>query len=350
MTRNAMARPHQDRITGRPRRRAGGWAAAGLAALLVLSACSGSGSDESATAGRAGVPETVEGSQDDAGVEGGASDEVAAPDEGEARQAGPGTAPQPGGVGSSTAFEPRRISRGEVTVEVSELDRAAQQVRDLAVGLGGYVSDETIGITQVSFSTQDDVDDAGHPPTVAGPGEARLTLRLPPAATADAMNEIATVGKEVGRWRSDTEVELTLVDLESRIATQTRSVQEITALMDRATTLSEIVDLEREVSSRTAELESLKSRQATVAGQAEMSTVTAVLRTTERVQETEGEATGFLGGLASGWDALQRSAAVLLTAAGALLPFAVVAALVGYPLYRVARTRSAARAARGQAG
>ncbi len=177
----------------------------------------------------------------------------------------------------------------------------------------------------------------------ASPGEARLTLRLPPEATTNGMNEIAALGDEVSRWKSDTDVELTLVDLESRIATQTKSVQDITALMGRATTLTEIVTLEGEVSSRTAELESLKSRQASIAEQAEMSTVTAVLRTAERVQAAEEEATGFMSGLSSGWDALQASVSVLLTIVGALLPFAFVGALIGYPVYRVVRGRRRTR-------
>lgn len=234
-------------------------------------------------------------------------------------------------------------------------------MRDLAAGLGGYVSDESIGISQASYpgdgvGTDETYGSSSEPDLapvqVADPGEARLTLRLPPEATADAMNEIATLGDEVGRWKTDTEVELTLVDLESRIATQTKSVQDITALMDRATTLTEIVALEREVSSRTAELESLKSRQASISEQAQMSTVTAVLRTLERVEAVEEES-GFLSGLSSGWDALQGSVSVLLTIVGALLPFAFVGALIGYPVFRVVRSRRRkplVQQAGGQAG
>ena len=320
------------RTDSRPRRRARRpfvvWTAAVVLALLTLTGC-GAMSDGGDSAS---APERGEAAGDGGG--GSANDEGS-------------NAPQaPGGVDSSTAFQPRKISHGEVTVEVDDLNKASQQVRDLAAGHGGYVSDESIGISQASYpGASDGTDDTGtlfnqEAPDVevASPGEARLTLRLPPEATTEGMNEIAALGEEVSRWKSDTEVELTLVDLESRIATQTKSVQDITALMDRATSLTEIVALESEVSSRTAELESLKSRQAAIAEQVEMSTVTAVLRTPERVRAAEDE-TGFLSGLSSGWEALQASVSVLLTILGALLPFAFVGVLVGYPIYRIARSR-----------
>jgi hypothetical protein len=311
------------------------WTAAVALMVLVLAGCSmtGGGGDT------ASEPEAADTSQDESS----AGNDTGAGDHGDDGS----NAPQaPGGVDSSTAFQPRKISRGEVEVEVDDLNKASQQVRDLAAGLGGYVSDESIGISQASYPGDSEGlegDTEGEAPgsQVARPGEARLTLRLPPEATTNGMNEIAALGDEVSRWKSDTEVELTLVDLESRIATQTKSVQDITALMDRATSLAEIVSLESEVSSRTAELESLKSRRASISGQAQMSTVTAVLRTPERVEAAaaEEDETGFLSGLSSGWNALEASVSVLLTIVGAMLPFALVGALVGYPIYRVVRSR-----------
>lgn len=164
-------------------------------------------------------------------------------------------------------------------------------------------------------------------------------------AAAGSLPGGGDVGQELTRWQGETDVELTLVDLESRIATQTRSVADIRALMDRATSLADIVMLEAEVNARTQELESLKARQESVAGGAAMATVTAVLRTPS-AEDSERATTGFLGGLRSGLTALQASVTALMTVTGALLPFAVVGLLVGYPAYRLLRRRWAARPAR----
>jgi len=247
----------------------------------------------------------------------------------------------------------RKITRSEVGVQVDDLSRAAQQVRDLAAANGGEVSDESIGLSRTASSGSLDgpygPSDAPvgvdvQPAVTAFPGEARLVLRVPPETAEETVNEIAALGTETGRWTSSTSVETTLVDLESRISTQAEAVEQAQGLMDRATTLADIVLLENEVNSRTAELESLKARQASVEGQADRATVTAVLQTRERTEEVE-DAAGFLGGLRAGWGALLASVGVILTILGAVLPFAVVGLLAGYPLYRVVRRSRANRPA-----
>jgi hypothetical protein len=44
-----------------------------------------------------------------------------------------------------------------------------------------------------------------------------------------------------------------------------------------------------------------------------------------------------VAGLKAGWHGLTRAVSVLLTGAGAALPFAVVAAILAYPAYRTRR-------------
>jgi uncharacterized membrane protein (Fun14 family) len=51
--------------------------------------------------------------------------------------------------------------------------------------------------------------------------------------------------------------------------------------------------------------------------------------------------TGFLAGLASGWNALKSFTVVALTVVGALLPFLVVFALIGAPVVWLVRRRRA---------
>ena len=301
--------------------------ALGLAGILLLSACSG---DEMSSGGAEPA------SADDVSGESG---RVAPEQERAAPQVDAGT---------QTAVQPRRIHRGEVSVVVEDLSRSAQQVQDLAAGLGGYVSDESMGISQASYDSRYD-DGAGsegdsqyRAPLRTQPGEARIVLRVPPQETTEAMNQIAALGTETGRWRSSTNVELTMVDLESRVTSQTQAVEQAQALMERAQSLSDIVMLENEVNTRTSELESLKARRASLNEQTEMATVTAVLMTAQRTEKID-EAAGFMGGLRSGWNALMSSVSVLLTVAGALLPFAAVGLVVGYPLYRLIRSRRATR-------
>ncbi len=308
-------------------------AAAGLLALL-LAGCSGA-DDSGASAGADSAVDQAPGQPEQGSADGGGSGSRS-------------------GSGSAVTVPERKITRSEVSVEVEDLSRTARQVRDLAAANGGEVTDESIGLSQTastgssdgSYDASDQIGGVDVQPAVtAFPGEARLVLRVPPEAAEETVDEIGELGTETGRWTSSTSVETTLVDLESRIGTQTKAVEQAQALMDRATTLSDIVMLENEVNTRTADLESLKARQASIEGQSDRATVTAVLRTTERNEEV-ADATGFLGGLRGGWDALLASVGVLLTVMGALLPFAVVALLIGYPTYRLVRRRRTSPPAR----
>ncbi len=301
---------------------------------LLLAGCGGA-SDSATSGADAGAPA--------AGGGGGA-----AVDE----DAGSGSGSDAGsGSGSAVTVPERKITRSQVTVEVDDLSRSAQQVRDLAAANGGEVTDESLGLSQ----TYDDLGSSSYgsdgggiegvdvsPVVIASPGEARLVLRVPPEAAEETVNEIAALGTETGRWTSSTSVETTLVDLESRIESQTKAVEQAQELLERATSLQDIVLLENEVNTRTTELESLKSRLASVEGQSDRATVTAVLQTRERTEQVASTA-GFLGGLRAGWNALQASVGVLLTVVGAVLPFAVVAVLIGYPVYRLTRRRRANR-------
>ena len=63
------------------------------------------------------------------------------------------------------------------------------------------------------------------------------------------------------------------------------------------------------------------------------------LSTDEQVLEEAEDDTGFLAGLKAGWAAFTDSVTVLLTVLGALLPFAVVLALVLVPLLLWLRRR-----------
>ncbi|MDO5629953.1 MAG: DUF4349 domain-containing protein, partial [Mobilicoccus sp.] len=252
--------------------------AAGLLALGVLAGCSTAPTSDSV------APSTVSDQAAD-----GSSGAAVAPGESGAEADGADTSAlgRAAAEGTGAAADQqvdaqrRRISRAEVTVTVDDLTEASSAVRGLATNHGGYVSSESVGISEDSavdnramgtrYQSGQDVSPGYTGPTgptgqvYARPGEARIVLRVTPDQTAATMDGIAGLGEETSRWRTDTDVELQLVDLESRIATQSQSIADLRTLMAKATTVGEIVSVEREISTRTADLESLKAQQASLA-------------------------------------------------------------------------------------
>ena len=95
-----------------------------------------------------------------------------------------------------------------------------------------------------------------------------------------------------------------------------------------------------------ASLEALQSQQRALAGETTYATVSMVILgppVAHHHRHHRHKATaGFLGGLAAGWHALRTVVGVVLTVAGAVLPFAVILALVLAAAY-AARRRLARR-------
>ena len=113
-------------------------------------------------------------------------------------------------------------------------------------------------------------------------------------------------------------------------------------LLGRARALRDIIAIESDLARRQADLDSLKSQQAWLEDQTSLSTINVQL---SRPGEAPEDERGFLAGLGDGWDAMKGTTVVLLTVVGAVLPFAVLMALLGVPLWLVLRRRVSAGSA-----
>jgi hypothetical protein len=274
----------------------------------VLAGCGGAG--ESSDAGSADAPAAAVANQaaDSAAVKPADVDKAAV-------------------AGSAAAPAATHLVRtAEVTVEVKDVSAAARTIRTAAVSLGGIVSNES---TTLPSSESDDAD--------SGAGqESQITLRVPEPKMDDALTRIAGAGRETNRSTTSEDVTATVVDLESRVATQTKSVARVRDLLERANSLQDVVLLESELARRESDLESIQARQRALVDKAALATITVNLRSQGTVVEEPAEA-GFLTGLDSGWTALKASTSVVLTVLGALLPIAVVLAVIGVPAYLLRR-------------
>lgn len=217
----------------------------------------------------------------------------------------------------------RLVRTAEITVEVKSVSAAARTVRTAAVTLGGIVSNES---TKLPVSTENDT----------GEQQSAITLRVPEPKMDEALTRISGVGRELDRSTTSDDVTATIVDLDSRVATQTKSVARVRDLLDRASSLQDVVLLESELARRESDLESIQARQRALVDKAALATITVTLHS-PGVAVDEPEEAGFLTGLDGGWTALKASTTVVLTVLGALLPVSVVIVVLGIPAYLVRR-------------
>ena len=222
----------------------------------------------------------------------------------------------------------RQIARnGSLTVAVKDVILAAGQLTDLATAVGGLVTSESL---RTDATETDQV--------------SRIVLSVPASKLDQFMNDAAKVGELKLRSTNAADVTMQLVDVESRIRTLRESIARIRLLMDRTGSIAAIAQVEAELTSRQTELESMLAQQAALKDQVAMAPVAVTLIAPG---QTAPSSNPFLNGLSDGWTALLKSLNVLLVAAGALLPFAVLAALVIWPLTIWRRRTRASRPAPG---
>ncbi|MEV5438903.1 DUF4349 domain-containing protein [Streptomyces sp. NPDC052682] len=221
----------------------------------------------------------------------------------------------------------RIIRTASLTVQVNDVPKALDEARTTAENAGGYVGDET--------TTRDE---GGHERT-------RVVLRVPVEKYDEVMGELQGTGKLLERTAKAQDVTDQVVDVESRIKSQRSSVARIRALMDQATKLSDVVELESELSSRQADLEALLARQASLKDRTSLATVRLSLSETPvKKPAKDDDDPGFLDALAGGWHAFVTMLRWLAVVLGAVLPFAAVAALLVLLWLRVVRPRLPRRA------
>ncbi|MFI9052232.1 DUF4349 domain-containing protein [Streptomyces sp. NPDC053427] len=278
-----------------------------LAASLAVAGCSGSdgvsaSADSKAGGGAAVAPSRAPG----------------------AGQGGTGaTDATRGRDGKAAKVVPDQIIRtATLTVQTKDVPAALAKARAAVDGAGGYAADEST-----------DRDAGGH-------DRSRIVLRVPPEEYDAVLGRLAGLGKLVSREVSAKDVTDQVVDVDSRLKTQRESVNRVRALMEKATSISDIVSLESELSSRQANLESLEAELKSLKERTGMATVTLLLRQPDATPEKtpKDEPTSFGDALAGGWHAFMTAVRWVLVATGALLPFAAAGAVL-YGLWRLVRGR-----------
>ncbi|MER7490905.1 DUF4349 domain-containing protein [Streptomyces sp. NPDC126497] len=273
-----------------------------LAAALAVGGCSGAGDDSagSAAAGKAA----------DKAADAPAYGREAVPEKG-ARQGVPGgSADGARASAPSEAAADHVIRTASLTVRVKDVPEALDEARTTAGAAGGYVGKETT-----------ERDEEGRERT-------RVVLRVPVGKYDEVLADLEGTGRLLERSAKAQDVTDQVVDVGSRITTQRASVARIRELMDRATRLSDVVTLEGELSSRQADLEALLARQESLKDRTSLATITLSLSEAPVEAARDDGDPGFTDALAGGWDAFVTVLRWLAVASGAVLPFAVAAALL----------------------
>jgi hypothetical protein len=237
--------------------------------------------------------------------------------------------PVPGskGLGTSLTAQPATSSiiyTASVTVRAADLTRAASQATQLARAAGGYVSSETTALNRA------------HP----GRSTVSLQLKIPASAYPAALGALSTqLGTRLAMSQHAQDVTQTVADVTSRVTSAQAAISQLRALLRHAGSVASLLTVQNQINDQESGLESLLAQQRALSHETSFATITMLLVATRHPQHQSRHhaAGGFVGGLKTGWHSLVRAVSVLLTGAGAALPFAVIAAILAYASYRTRR-------------
>lgn len=176
--------------------------------------------------------------------------------------------------------------------------------------------------------------------------QATTTFQVPTAKYRQVLDGLTKLGTRTGLTQRTENVTEAVADVDQRVRSARTSLDRLRTLLKTATSVKDVLAIEAQLSSRQAELESLLARQRALAKQVDYATIT--LELTGPRDERDEEATGFVAGLRAGWQGLLALLTGAATAAGAALPFLLLAGplgLVGWLLWRRHRRTRARPAA-----
>jgi hypothetical protein len=286
-------------MVGRGRMVSAAGAVAAVVAMVALTGCSaGSGNDEAASA------------QADRG----------------------GMAPPPaaakGAIGAnrSAVRDQAVIKTGEISLTSKSLGEVRVEVDDLLRSLGGSVDRE---------DTTNDRDGRVERST--------LVLRVPVGSFDTARKALSRLGKVTSSSELEKDVTTQVIDIAERVQTLQNSLDRLQRFQRSAQDVDDLIRFEDQITSREAELQSLKAQQSYLSSRSSMSTITLTLAQPGKEPPGALDDAGFLSGLRAGWQALASAFVVALTVVGAVQPFQVVLPLAGDPVYYLWRALLARR-------
>jgi hypothetical protein len=288
-----------------------------LAAATVLAGCSSGGGGESGGTAKSSS------AGDSSGREAGAPGAAAEPSKAPSNDGG-------GGTGTRTSARVVPITRavvyhGTITVRVKDVSAAVVRAEGLATGVDGLIYAE----------------ETSSEPGRKSASTATMTLKVPPSEFRPVLAQLGALGKQLSRSQTAEDVTSQAVDIEARLRSQRASVARLRALLEKATTVGAVVQVESELAQREADLESLEAQQKKLSELVDLATINVnfVAPDVKVAPPVKKDNLGFLPGLRNGSSALVAAVVVALTVAGALLPFLFAAALIGVPAWLVLRSR-----------
>jgi hypothetical protein len=278
-----------------------------LAGGMLLAGCSGSSSSSAASAAGVAAP-TAAG--------------MGLPASGAANSA----AGQSADAGTTAKLAPGAeiIYTAQLTVRAANVSSAAARATAIAEGAGGYVSGETTSANP------------DHPSEAT----ATVQLKLPVASYPATLGQLAgSLGTQLSLQEQAQDVTQQVADVNSQVTSDQAAIVQLRALLVHAGSVGDLLSVQNQINNEETALEAMQAQQRALSHETSYATLTlTILGPKAKPLPHHTKAPPSLaGGLGAGWHALKVSLSWTLAFLGAVAPFAAIAAIAGYAIYRARR-------------
>jgi hypothetical protein len=202
---------------------------------------------------------------------------------------------------------------GQQFIRTGSVSMTSNNTIETVAGITALVEQFNGSISQEEIRTIEDND------------YANMTVRVPDSDLEEFVVEVRTLGETTAFSISEIDVTLTITDLDARINSLNVTINKLLELQEQAATVTDLVAVEAELATRTAERDSLVAQRAVVQDQVAESTVYIDI-SPDLVKSTSSP--DFIGGIESGWQALINMAAGAVTLIGFLIPIVIALVIV----------------------
>jgi Domain of unknown function (DUF4349) len=288
-----------------------------LAGGMLLAGCSATSASSAASASGVAAP-TAEALAPGAGAPGSRAANSAT-----GQPASTGTT---GTTGTTARLAPGSdiIYTAQLTVRAANVGSAAARAAQITEGAGGYVSNETTSA------------DPDHPSQAI----ATVQLKIPVASYPAILGQLAGgLGTQLSLQEQAEDVTQQVADVNSQVASDQAAIVQLRALLSRAGSVGDLLDVQNQINSEESALEAMLAQQRALSHETSYATVTLTILgpKTKPVPHRTKAPPSLAGGLGAGWHALKVSLSWTLAFLGAVAPFAAIAAIAGYAVYRARR-------------
>ena len=233
---------------------------------------------------------------------------------------------QPANAGTTARLAPGGdiIYTAQLAVRAANVSSAAARAAQITEGAGGYVSNETTSA------------DPDHPSQAI----ATVQLKIPVASYPAILGQLADgLGTQLSLQEQAQDVTQQVADVNSQVASDQAAIVQLRALLSHAGSVSDLLDVQNQINNEESALEAMQAQQRALSHETSYATVTLTILgpKAKPVPHRTKAPPSLAGGLGAGWHALKVSLSWTLAFLGAIAPFAAIAAIAGYAIYRARR-------------